>query len=199
MTNFAFSATTAIGMGKDSLTWGGKHWADFDLNGTSQMVASVNETNIGKGGYRRITSTLPATLVVSGAVDCAFGSASTNGNGYISGAVSIVKDGTSTWTLNGTNSFTGTVEVKGGTLVANSAKALPETTTLTIGAADGSAGVLKLDKDQTVNYLWIGDKCKVKGVYGGPESSAPRKLSCFSGTATLTILHDKSGTMMILK
>lgn len=199
MTNFAFSATTAIGMGKDSLTWGGKHWADFDLNGTTQTVASVNETNIGKGGYRRITSTLPATLVVSGAVNCAFGSVSTNGNGYITGAVSIVKDGTSTWTLNGTNTFTGTVTVKGGTLCANSAKALPETTTLTIGAADGSAGVLKLDKDQTVSYLCIGDKCKAKGVYGGPDSNAPRKLACFSGTATLTILREIGGTMLIFR
>ena len=199
MTNFAFAATMALSFGKDSLQWGGKHWSEFSMNGTTQIVASVNENNVGRGGYRLITSTLPATLVVSGAVDCAFGSASTNGNGYISGAVSIVKDGTSTWTLNGTNSFTGTVTVKGGTLAVNSAKALPETTTLTIGAADGSAGVLKLDKDQTVNYLWIGDKCKVKGVYGGPESSAPRKLSCLSGSATITILHDKGGTMMIFR
>jgi fibronectin-binding autotransporter adhesin len=197
--NGTFMPSIDVKMGKDSVQWGANHWSELNLNGTTQTVASVTEVSVGRGGWRRITSTLPAMLVVSGAVDCAFGSASAYGNGYIMGAVSLVKDGTSTWTLNGTNSFTGTVTVKGGTLAVNSAKALPETTTLTIGAADGSAGVLKLDKDQTVNYLWIGDKCKVKGVYGGPESSAPRKLSCFSGTATLTILHDKSGTMMILK
>ena len=199
LTNFALAASTAVTIGKDSKTWGGGHWSNFDLNGTTQMVASLNETNVGRGGYRRITSTLPATLVVSGAVDCAFGSASTYGNGYITGAVSLVKDGTSTWTLNGTNSFTGTVEVRGGTLAANCAKALPEETSVVIGAADGSSGVLELDVDQTVSYLWIGGKCRQKGVYGGPDSSAPRKLSCLSGSATLTVLHDKSGTLMIFR
>ncbi len=199
MTNNAFAASTSFGLGKDSQQWGGGHWAELNLNGTTQTVASVNENYVGKGGYRRITSTLPATLVVSGAVNCAFGSASAYGNGYITGAVSLVKDGTSTWTLNGTNSFTGTVEVRGGTLAANCAKALPESTSVVIGAADGSSGVLKLDVDQTVQYLWIGGKCRQKGVYGGPESSAPRKLSCLSGSATLTVLHDKGGTLMIIK
>ena len=72
-------------------------------------------------------------------------------------------------------------------------------TTVTISAANGSSGVLRLNYDQTAQYLWIGDKCKQRGVYGGPESSAPRKLSCFSGTATLTILHDIGGTMIIFK
>ena len=197
--NGTFVPSIDVKMGKDSVQWGANHWSELNLNGTTQTVASVNEVSVGRGGWRRITSTLPATLVVSGAVDCAFGSASSYGNGYITGAVSLVKDGTSTWTLNGTNSFTGTVTVKGGTLVANGAKALPDATTVTIGAADGSAGVLRLNYDQTAQYLWIGDKCKQRGVYGGPESSAPRKLSCLSGTATLTILHDKGGTMIIFK
>jgi autotransporter-associated beta strand protein len=57
--------------------------------------------------------------------------------GVIGGAVSVTKAGTGTWTLTGANTYTGTTNTNGGTLIVdlstNTSGVLPATTTLTTG------------------------------------------------------------------
>lgn len=88
---------------------------------------------------------------------------STTGSGEISGAIAdnsatnktaVTKDGTGTWTLSGTNTFTGNVTVNTGALVATNSSSLgsgTKTLTLTNGTSgncnlrlDGSAGAISL-------------------------------------------------------
>jgi fibronectin-binding autotransporter adhesin len=88
---------------------------------------------------------------------------STAGSGEISGAIAdnsgtnktaVTKDGTGTWTLSGTNTFTGNVTVTTGALVATNSSSLgsgTKTLTLTNGTTgncnirlDGSAGAISL-------------------------------------------------------
>ena len=75
---------------------------------------------------------------------------------------------------------------------------LTVTDTIAPGAADGTAGVVRLDADQAANQLFIGGAMKRAGTYGGPSSTASTRLACFSGTGVLTVLHG-GGTMLIFR
>lgn len=143
--------------------------------------------------------------------------------GRITGAVALVKDGASTLTLNALNTFTGGVTVCGGTLTANAAAALgagaklldvtggtlalaaaesaPEEASVRLAANDGTGGVIDLAAgvNQTVQYLTIGDREMPADTYGSPDSSAKRKLACFTGTGILTVRHGASGLSVIFR
>lgn len=221
-TNDAFATPPILLLGKNSEQWGASHWSRVDLNGTTQTFSQVKENYVGKGGFRYITSDQPAQLTVDGTVDASFGSVSPYGNGRIMGAVAIVKAGTSTWTLAATNTFSGDVTVRGGTLKADSPFALGDSTNKTvfvmggrlqlakgdvlaepmalqIAAEDGSAGVVQLDADQVVGTLQTGDRPRTAGTYGSPSSTAATKLACFTGSGILTVRHGNSGTLMLFR
>jgi fibronectin-binding autotransporter adhesin len=94
--------------------------ATLDLNGNSQTVAGISSmtatgeimTAAGEilaTGKREITSENAATLTSDQSTDTLF-------DGMISGAVSIIKDGTGKLVLAGESTTTGTTTVKGGTL-----------------------------------------------------------------------------------
>ena len=88
----------------------------FDLNGNSQTVASLTSANdVINGGNvtNTITSANAATLTVNG-------STSTTYRGTITGAISLVKAGSSTLTLAGNNTYTGATTINAGTLQIDS-------------------------------------------------------------------------------
>lgn len=200
----AFGTNTVVKIGKNSLPWGAGHDSRLDLNGHDLTLKAIVEQEVGNGGSRQIESQAPATLTVwSDDVDSTFGSHGVYDNavrnGEIRYAVSIVKKGAATFTLSGTNSFTGTVSVEGGVLATTSACALPATTALYLGKKDGSAGVVRLDASQTVDSLYIDGIGRRSGVYGGPDSAAPadNRLACFAGTGVLTVLTGKARGFVI--
>jgi fibronectin-binding autotransporter adhesin len=82
----------------------------FDLNGNSQTVASLTSANDAVV-TNTITSASAATLTVNGSTNTTY-------NGTITGAVSLVKEGSSRLTLGGNNTYTGATTINGGTLLA---------------------------------------------------------------------------------
>lgn len=99
--------------------------ATLDLNGYNQTIASL----AGAGN-----TTLGAGTLTTGS------GGSTTYSGNLRGSGDVVKAGSSTWTLSGTNSNLGNVTVSGGTLALNSTSAL------------NSANILNLASGTTVNF-----------------------------------------------
>jgi len=184
----------------------------LDLNGFSQTVGELGRAEPTPGTIA-ITSSVPATLTVNQSTVSGY-------DGMINGYVSLLKLGTGTLTV--TNAFTstaGSFVVSNGTLVVGSngtlgnnstnivvggtgtltlqnSNTLSDNATLSIG--NGGAKVsLATGVNEAVRYLFLGNSQKRAGTYGSSSSAAAVKDDThFSGTGILTVLHDKSGTMI---
>ena len=190
----------------------------FDLNGYSQTVGIlVDEHSNGNGGTQRITSALPAVLIVSNTVSSTFGMEGS----IIDGQVSLVKANTGTLTLNGTNAFSGALTVLGGTNVISATGTLGiNCTNVTIVAgtlkvltsdgisdaaavtiADGGAAKIELAAgEETVKWLIFGEKTKLPGRYSAtPGTGIIVDTEHFSGTGVLKVLRGPSATIIMFK
>ncbi len=123
----------------------------FDLNGQNQTLAglgSLAAVAVPNGRNHRVSSTAAATLTINSATDQTFGGTTVAGSlttsAQIAGAISLVKNGTGTFTLGGLltggaaasgNTFTGSTTVLGGILV------LGETRSIQNSAFDTTASV----------------------------------------------------------
>jgi len=96
----------------------------FDLGGFNQTVARLQRSGeaFGTGGSVITNTGLLATLTVNQ-------SANTTFSGNIGGALSLVKNGTGTLALSGTNTYTGPTVLNDGVLQFNSTVALPTSAT----------------------------------------------------------------------
>jgi autotransporter-associated beta strand protein len=93
----------------------------LNLNGFNQQIAGLNSvagTNAATNN-NIVESTPAATLTLGGSGDHSFGDGSNANSGVIRGAISLVKSGAGTQTLGDTNTYTGTTDVTGGTLIVN--------------------------------------------------------------------------------
>ena len=190
----------------------------LDLNGHSQLIGrlSIQKGSSATPGnnVRTIRSVAPATLTINSSNDASFGDAYSS----ITGAVSIVKQGTGTQTLASTNSMTGFIRVSGGTLAATSGRALGAATnvtveagaTLSLAASDAFGGEATLAINsgtvslgagvkETVAYLEINGESKGSGTYGGSGSGADHVFGCFSGTGIVTVSKGSGGSRVILR
>lgn len=195
----------------------------FDLGGFSQTVGGLAEYGtVASLPNNVITNSFPAnfsTLTVSQAagVSNSFG-------GRILGAVNLVKGGAtnSVLTLREVNGFSGATTVGAGTLaitatgslgeactnvvigagklsLQNSA-ALANSATLSVAGGGGAKVDLAAGVNESVRYLYLGDKMQRVGTYGSSSSAAANKNdACFSGTGVLTVLRDNSGTLLRLQ
>lgn len=189
-----------------------------DLNGYKQTVGIlVDEHSNGNGGTQRITSALPATLIVSNTVASSFGLEGS----IIDGKVSLVKANTGTLTLNNTNAFSGSLTILGGTNVITATGTLgTNCTNVTIVAgtlkllasdgisdaavvtiADGGGAQIELvGIEETVKWLYFGDKPKLPGRYSAtPGPGIIVDTVHFSGTGVLKVLRGPSATLITLK
>ena len=160
---------------------------------------------------------------MNGAVNRAWGSS----HSWIEGSLSLVKAGTHTWTLNGTNTYTGATTVQAGTvqagsLVLNSARALGGTTNVvltggtiianasgafnadgTLTVPDPANGTLSLadGTTQTVEYLVINGVVQPSGTYSRDKAGAnPRLAFLARGTGSGTLLVRKgSGCTIVIR
>ena len=191
----------------------------FNLNGIDVTVAGLSEISP-EAKYelnkRYVTSSTPATLTVNGDVDRAWGSI----HSWIQSNVSIVKAGPHTWTLNGTNTYTGATTVQEGTLVLNSANAIGGSTNVvltggTISArasgafnADGTLTVpdpangtlSRADgTTQTVEYLVVGGVPQPAGTYTKAKAGASPRLAFLArGEGSGTLLVRKGSGFVII-
>jgi autotransporter-associated beta strand protein len=220
----AISGNAIMFIGKDSQEYGGNHSSHLVLKGHDLTVAAIRETSIGLGGTRRITTQNdPATLTVkSDTLDSWFGSTSTLGDGFIGGKINLVKDGAATFDLNSTNSFTGSVTVRGGVLNARAKNSLglgnliavengtlalfnsnaaSTKATLRIESLDGTSGTISLADgiDQQIEYLEVDGQMRYVGTYGSPTSAATYKYPCFTGNGILTVNNGLRGLTLFIK
>ena len=182
-----------------------------DLNGTSQTVSQLKRGTTGAGS-RIVTSAAPATLTVSGSTASMY-------DGLLTGALSLVKAGTSILTLSGTNTYSGAtlvsngtlllsagsslrgsldVTVAGGTLsVQSSTDGLADTATLRV--ADGGAKVsVQAGVVETVGVLYLGGKRQPCSTYGATGSGAAHIDSAhFSGTGVIKVLHGPETIILV--
>jgi autotransporter-associated beta strand protein len=118
---------------------------ELNLGGNNQMLAGLNnDISLLTARNQRVTSSSAATLTINNSVDCAFGgtgiSSTFNGNpvnptAQITGAITLAKSGSGTFTLRGPNTYTGATTIVGGTLTLGGANALPNTSAVSIGTA----------------------------------------------------------------
>lgn len=215
----AFPAAASLSIGKYSTV---NNQALFDLNGKNQTLTSLAELHYaGGGGLQRIFSAMPATLTISNSAAKIFG---TEGSS-IEGAVSLVKLGTSSLTLTGANSYSGTTVVSNGTLAVSAtgmlgtnslsvvvdgngtlalsnSSAIPDTAVVAMPANGVSTAKITLDEgvNETVSWLYYGTWIKQAGTHGSNASTAQYKDDThFAGPGVLTVLHGHSGTVFSLR
>ncbi|MBO7684756.1 MAG: autotransporter-associated beta strand repeat-containing protein, partial [Kiritimatiellae bacterium] len=219
----AICTTAGVSMGKNQ----NSSFATFELYGCDQTLAGISDSYTANTAYSNVrTISTPAgkpavlTFNPASGKSYQFGyTGTTSTRTVMTGPLSIVKTGDGTQTFGGTYAITGSIEVRGGTLALAAANvfekasvhivsggtlacsvqnALGGAVDLLIGAANGTAGVVQLDADQTANQLFIGGAMKRAGTYGGPSSTASTRLACFSGTGVLTVRRG-GGTMLIFR
>jgi autotransporter-associated beta strand protein len=186
-----------------------------NLNGNNQTVSKLY-LDITNSGLRVITSPTPALLSVNQTEN-------TFCDVQFAGAVSLLKTGTGSLSLtNATTSTTGSFIVSNGTLVVSSTGTLGvNSTNIVVGgtgtlllsnsvAIANSAAVrmpavgtttakinLATSVNETVGWLYFGDKLQRAGTYGSTGSIAALKDNeHFAGTGMITVLHDKSGSLL---
>jgi autotransporter-associated beta strand protein len=88
--------------------------AILDLGGYNQRIGGLGNVSYYSNEVHSVSSATPATLTISNKYDFVYGAASLYGT--IDGAISLVKYGTPTQTLAGTNSYTGLTTIHQGKL-----------------------------------------------------------------------------------
>ena len=192
--------------------------ATFDLNGYNQTVAGLYEGHAIGTGKQRILSASPATLTVSNNAANTFGTT----NSTMEGKMSLVKKGTGTLTLTGTNSFSGSLTVMNGTNVISatgtmginctnviisagtlklmSAVSISDAAIVTI--ADGGAAKMELAAgvEETVMWLNFGATPKLPGRYSATGGSGIIVDTVhFAGTGVLKVLRGPTATLILFR
>ncbi len=117
----------------------------LDLNGFSQFLAGLNSvsgTNA-SGNNNTVTSISAATLTINNNSDNVFGDGSNASSGVITGAISLVKNGTGRLDLGDSNTYTGTTTVNNGALAVNGSHSGAGLYTINPGGRlEGSGGIV---------------------------------------------------------
>jgi len=122
-----------------NLVFRGSGTATFDLNGTTQTVAGLDDSLLA-GSIR--SSAANGKLIVGGSSNSTFqGTIASGAN------VSLEKAGSGTLTLSGSNSYTGGTTLTAGTLALGSANAIGASGTISFGG-----GTLQSSASNTTDY-----------------------------------------------
>jgi autotransporter-associated beta strand protein len=116
----------------------------FDLNGFNQEVAGLNSilgTN-GTTSNNIITSSAPVTLTISGSGTYDYGNGTNANSGIITGAISLVKNGSGTQTLGDANTYSGTTTINQGVLKINGAQTGTSAVTVASAGTLGGNGTI---------------------------------------------------------
>jgi len=132
---------TGAAVSTDRLFSVGTSGATLDASGTG----AVNFTNTGTLGFNSQTGARTLTLTGTNTGDNTLAAVI----GDNSGATALVKSGTGTWVLSGSNTFSGTTTINGGTLklATSPGSALGSTSSITVN----SGGTLLLGASNQIN------------------------------------------------
>jgi autotransporter-associated beta strand protein len=204
-TNNALPTTTVLTIDGGNGSGTGRY-AELNLNGFNQQLAGL--TNIARSGAKAVLRkqrvvnsnvSAAATLTINnsgnhtfsgnlgsdtanGSVSASAMPGSTNGNNF-----GLTKGGAGTFTLTGTNAYSGDTNVTGGTLSLGTINSSNESSTVTIAATGATLNFAFAGTD-TVGKLFIGATQKPAGVYGAVGSVSPViGIPQITGSGTLTV------------
>ncbi len=175
------TSTTAFWNGTANVAWGNASTdtAAFGAGSGTAGTVTVGTVNVGdisfnatgSGNYTLSsgTITLGGTHTITTNTNAAIGS-------VITGSSGLIKAGTSTLTLSGVNTYTGTTTVNAGVLDASLKSSISGT--LAIGAA-GQFNSNAVD-DYASSYTLTGD-----GIYNQKSGSSSQSFTNFTGTVAL--------------
>jgi autotransporter-associated beta strand protein len=177
--NITSGANVTSGVGRITFT-------QFGLGAGTVQTTTLNPTtaNVTLGDVSKQNNNVSQTLCLGGtSTDNLVTGVIANGT-VLTGAntVSVLKTGTSTWTLSGANTYTGTTTVSGGTLSITQA-VLADAASVTLN----TGGVLNLPYagTDTVDRVFIDGVEQVAGTWGSLSSSATNKTALITGTGIL--------------
>ncbi len=161
------------------ITTGAGNVRALDLNGYNATISDLSSSITSGTAYLRnqtwyangagFGNNVPATLTISNAANDTFGGIITNGTVSSAAALSITKANVGDLLLSGSNNYTGTTSINGGTLTVANAKALGAGGPITFGGGtlqytssgtadysafiQNSAGAISIDTNgQTINF-----------------------------------------------
>jgi autotransporter-associated beta strand protein len=105
---------TVVSMGQAAST----NLGTLNLNGFNQTIAGLESTSGSNAGVNTnvVTSVSAATLTINNSANRVYSAGTAANSGIISGAISLVKQGSGTQTLGGANTYTGGTTITEGTL-----------------------------------------------------------------------------------
>lgn len=156
---------------------------DATGNGTYK-IGSITITCPGRG-YTAITGATLSGGLPSGGTAAVLNFASATFAANASGG--LIKVGTGTLTLTGTNTYTGDTKVSGGVLAVKGSS-LADTSKLII---DG--GKVDLSSAETVGTLFFGTTQQAAGTYSATGTNGTIASSNFTGTGTLIVTTGPAG------
>jgi fibronectin-binding autotransporter adhesin len=159
--------------------------ADYTLQSDAgKLTVAGNITNPVTGAVRTLNLLGAASGEVSGIIS----------NGAAPSTLALAKDGSGTWTLSGANTYRGATDVKGGTLLVNSATGTGLTTVYagaTLGGTGAVAGDLMVNPGGTVapgasvGTLAVAGNATLNGTLSAEVSGATIDLLNVTGGLTL--------------
>jgi autotransporter-associated beta strand protein len=168
----------------------------YDLNGQDQTLAGL--TNVARTKRnQRVTSATAATLTIDSSNDSTYGGSGTNGtvswNTQITGAISLAKKGSGTFTLSGAHTYTGGTTLNAGTLVLNNNSSAGDAAA-GISVSGSSAATLQINSGITVanNIVFSNTNASSKGAYTTGTSGS--LSSSFAGGTPDTTVSFLGGT-----
>jgi autotransporter-associated beta strand protein len=158
---------------------------DLNTGGTSGNIQS-DAGLLTLSGNIATTTAVVRNLHLGGAGNGLASGVISNGTG----TVSVTKEGAGTWTLSGTNAYTGSTTVSDGTLGISQA-VLADAATVNVAAT----AVLNLTHGatDTVDRFFIGGVEQAAGTWGSLASSATNKTARITGTGILLATNGASG------
>jgi len=190
------SANTGNTMQLNNLTFNSNIQQTLAVTGTNgYRLAFVGNTYVAGQSSADLVAPMSADVTLNtvsgnGAYNFALDGTTTGSvvAGTISGSGRVTKQNTSTWTLSGTNTYTGSTTINGGTLVVTSTNGLGDSTTAV--SLSGNQATLKLANDGSGNNGSI--------IYSSPNNN-PNGYNLSVGvghlqTATVAVDHVSANT-----
>ena len=170
-------AAASIGGGAGNITWTG--------NVTQTAGSTINRagrTDIIGNVYLSANSTGANTLILGGTNngDGSISGNITNWNGAGGGTGTINKLGNGTWTFSGANTYNGTTQVQGGTLIYGANQTIAATSVLNIKTVGTSSTA-------TIDLAGFNTTVNNNILFGGTAAAAGSANLLSTGTGTLTI------------
>ena len=189
---FTFGCVDALGASGNC----GRYYVDTPGDTTVNLLEDQHVSHMmdAKTASHIITSEAGKILYVDSQV--AFGVSSQGFSGRFTGSAGLAVEGHLPMTLSGVSTTSGSLILTNGAQVAMGADA-SWSGKIVIADDGGETLTLPSSCSFVVAELWVGGEKMPDGDYGGSESAATTKLSCFGGEGVITVQDPSVGDVAV--